>query len=809
MKISLQWLRDWIEHDFAAEQLADQLTMAGLEVSSITPIAPAFSGVVIGEVLEVIQHPDAERLHICKVKVDAKEPLSIVCGAANVRAGLKVPVAVIGAILPTDFKIKKAKLRGVESHGMICSAKELQLSEESQGIMELLENVPVGMDFSEYLKLNDQVLEVELTPNRGDCLSIMGMAREICAINNLPLKTPFLAERKSETNGEGCISVEVLAQEACPHYAGRMIKGINIKSQTPLWLKERLRRSSLQSINPVVDVANYVMLELGQPLHAFDVAKIDGSKIVVRYAQDSEKLVALGGTELNLSANTNNLVIADQNKAIALAGVIGGLDSAVSETTIDVFLESACFTPEKIGVCARSFGLQTDAAYRFERGVDPELQIFAIERATQLLLEIVGGEASEIVEVKNENFYPKRHAIEFKHNYLKKLLGYELEQQEIERILTSLSIQLRKNDEGWVCQAPTYRFDINIAEDLVEEVARLYGYDRLPEKEITASLNFIKKTEQSLADKKRQVGELVAAKGYSEAITYSFVDPKIQELLNPDRVALTLAKPISPEMSVMRTNLWTGLVKALQYNQNRSPRNLKHFNIIRLFEIGICFLPNADKIKNLVQNTMFAGVAMGHYPLQWAEKPRPIDFFDIKDDVLYVLCNMGYSKDKVIFKTKDHPALHPEQCASLEVCGREIGYVGRMHPSIQQSLDLILPVYLFEIDLSSLLLLPQHELKEISKFPAVERDLAFLVDNRIVWRQIEEKIREVGGELLQDVQSFDIYSSSKDMEVNKKSVAVRLYFQHLMRMLIDDEVNESIKRITLALERDLKATLRG
>lgn len=492
MKVSLQWLRDWVAYDFDAAKLAEQLSMAGLEVDNVATITPDFTGVIVGEVLEVMHHPDAERLHVCKVKIDTVEPLSIVCGAANVRAGLKVPVAVVGAVLPGNFKIKKAKLRGVESHGMICSAKELGLAEESQGILELSADIPAGIDFAEYLKLNDHVLEIELTPNRGDCLSIKGMAREICAINNLPLKIPFVINQESKNNFACDVAVEVLAQDACPHYVGRVIRGIDLKVKTPLWLAEYLHRSGLQSINPVVDIANYVMLELGQPLHAFDLAKINGSKVRVRYAQDQERFVGLDNIERNL--NANNLVIADQNQAIALAGIIGGLDSAVSEATTDIFLESAYFTPEKIGIYARNLGLQTDAAYRFERGVDPELQILAIERATQLLLEIVGGNASKIVEVKSEMFFPKREAVELKYSYLKKLLGYEVEQQEVERILTSLGIKLlQKSNEGCLYQAPSYRFDISIAEDLVEEVARIYGYDRLPEEAIIASLDIVKK----------------------------------------------------------------------------------------------------------------------------------------------------------------------------------------------------------------------------------------------------------------------------------------------------------------------------
>ena len=552
MKFSEQWLRSWTNPDVDRDTLVAKLSMVGLEVDSVTPVAGAFHGVVVGEILSAEQHPDADKLRVCQVS-NGSETFQVVCGAPNARPGIKVPFAMIGAELGDDFKIKKAKLRGVESFGMLCSAAELKTSEDHSGLLELAADAPVGMDVRKYLGLDDVVIEIGLTPNRGDCLSLAGLAREVGAIYGSDVQ-PVAIEPVAASHDD-TRPVELLAPQACPRYLGRVIRNVDLSRPTPLWMVERLRRSDIRSIDPAVDVTNYVMLELGQPMHAFDLAEIRGG-IRVRMAEEGEKLVLLDGQEATLTADT--LVIADHERPLAIAGVMGGEHSGVGAETRDLFLESAYFDPIALAGKARGYGLHTDASHRFERGVDFELARKAMERATALLLEIVGGVAGPVVEAVSEADLPKREAVTLRQERITQMLGLELEPALVERLLNSLGLTVSASGEGaWEVRVPSHRFDISLEVDLIEELGRLYGYDRLPVRYPQARL-----APQARSEARAELPalrRLLVARGYQEAITYSFIDPKLFALFNPEETPLVLANPISADMAAMRASLWPGL----------------------------------------------------------------------------------------------------------------------------------------------------------------------------------------------------------------------------------------------------------
>jgi phenylalanyl-tRNA synthetase beta chain len=794
MKISEQWLREWVNPPLDTQQLADQLTMAGLEIENVTPVAGKFDHVVIGKVIKAEQHPNADRLRVCQVDVGQPELLNIVCGAANVRADLKVAVAMIGAKLPGDFTIKESKLRGVLSQGMICSAKELEIEGDAEGIMELEEDAPIGRDFREWLRLDDQVLDVHVTPNRGDCLSVMGLAREIAALNH--------CERKADPDNKviptitDTVDIKVSAPEACPRYLGRVIRGINYKAQTPVEIKERLRRSGIRAIHPVVDITNYVLLELGQPMHAFDLAKLNGG-IEVRFAHEQEKIILLSEQEINLDKTT--LVIADQQQAQALAGVMGGLHSAVSATTADIFLESAFFNPLTVAGRARKYGLSTDGAYRFERGVDAELPRCAIERATELLLQIVGGKAGPIAEVKNENYLPKPTTIVFRKKRLERVLGTIIPEDKIDAILKNLGMQFEHQDiqNGiWKITAPSYRYDLTLEEDVIEELARIHGYQNIPAKKPQQSLHFLPQFEQSIS--MTRLRNILVDRGYHEAITYSFISPKLHSMIDPQRTGIALANPISADLSVMRSSLWPGLLNAAAYNQNRQQTR------VRLFETGLSFVPAKDDIK---QEAFLAGVIAGNaYPEQWGMAQRAVDFFDIKND-LETLFELTGQAVLFAFQKVEHPALHPGQCGAILYQGKQIGYVGALHPALLQSLELIGPVYLFELPLTVLTTAKLPQFQVFSKFPAVRRDISFWIDAQIPVQNILDLIRKSAGEWLYDVSLFDVYQDKK-MAVSKRSLALGLVWQHPDRTLVDTEVNEAMEKIIAALKQALAIELR-
>jgi phenylalanyl-tRNA synthetase beta chain len=792
MKFSEKWLREWVNPALDSNALVEKLTQAGLEVDAIEPVAGEFSGVVVGKVVSVQPHPDADKLRLTKVDVAADELLEIVCGASNVREGLKVPVAVIGSVLPGNFKIKKAKLRGIPSFGMLCSAKELGLAESADGLMELMGDAPVGTDFREYLDLDDVAIDVDLTPNRSDCLSIAGTAREVGVLTGVDL-TPVSIEAAT-VSSQAKFEVVVTNTQACPRYLGRIIENVNVKAETPLWMQEKLRRSGLRSLGPVVDVTNYVMLELGQPMHAFDLAKLSGS-ITVRSAQQGEKLALIDGQEVTI--NTDTLVIADDNGPLALAGIMGGDASSVSDATQNIFLESAFFTPVEIAGRARSYGLHTDSSHRFERGVDPELPRQAIERATALLIDIVGGNAGEVTEVLAEDALPKTQQITLRASRIKRVLGIELDKAQVEEQLTRLGLTVTDNgDATWTVSVPSFRFDIAIEVDLIEELGRLYGYDLLPKTRPQGTVLTSSITEKQLAVARLQ--SLLVDRGYQEAITYSFVDPTIQQhFLAEGETAITLANPISADLSDMRVSLWPGLVKALTYNLNRQ------HDRVRLFEVGRIYTGSADNVE---QQRYVGGILCGsRLTEQWAQKLQAIDFFDAKADVEALL---ACGKGEIEFIAESHIALHPGQSARIYKNGQAIGWLGAIHPKLHKSLGLDVVTYVFELALDDVLSAQVPEFEVLSKFPTNRRDLAIVVDRNITMGEIRHCLNSVDSDILKSIQLFDVYTGD-GVEDGKKSLAIAFYLQHSERTLNDEEVDALMQTIANRLEQDVNAVIRG
>ena len=792
MKFSESWLRQAVNPSISTEDLVAQVTMAGLEVDALESAAPEMSGVVVGEIVSVEQHPDADKLRVCQV-AGGGEIAQVVCGAPNARAGIKVPFATVGAKLPGDFKIKKAKLRGVESFGMLCAQTELQLGDDDDGLWELPIDASVGSDLIDYLELNDNIIEVDLTPNRGDCLSIRGLAREVGVLNKTAVTeqacTPVAAAIEDR------ISITLEAPEACARYVGRVIRNLDLGQPTPQWMQEKLRRSGVRSLGPAVDVTNYVLLELGQPMHAFDLSKVDGG-IVVRMGRD-EKVKLLDDSEVVV--DTQTLVIADNSKALAMAGIMGGDESAVGDDTTDILFESAWFNPLAIAGKARNYGKHTDSSHRFERGVDSELQVAAIERATALMLEICGGQAGPVVIEESAEHLPAPATIKLRDAHLAQQLGVVIGASEIDDILARLGLTfVARDDQGSTWVAPSWRFDIAIEQDLVEEVARIYGYNNLPTSTPTMALELQAKPErqQDLSIFRQQL----VASGYQEAVTYSFVDPELQTLVDPDTVGIALQNPISADMSVMRTSLWPGLLSTAIYNLNRQQ------NRVRIFEAGQCFVPGEN--GELTQNMALAGLICGsRTPSGWTASKDKVDFFDLKGDLESVLALTGLA-EQFSFTAAEHPALHPGQSAMLSRNGEQVGWIGQLHPRLQAQLDFSTPVYLFQVDVAKISASRLPKFNEVSKFPAVRRDLAFLVDGQIASADMMSEARNAAGEHLVDLMLFDVYQS-KDIDNKGKSLALGLTFQHASRTLTDEEINMSIDRVVKKLDNKFKAELRG
>lgn len=793
MKFSEQWLREWVSPQLNTQAIADQITMAGLEVDAVEAVAAAFSGVVVAEVLSKEKHPDADKLNVCTVNDGSGDPVQVVCGASNVEVGQKIPFAQVGGVLPGDFKIKKAKLRGVESRGMICSASELGLEEEtSPGIMVLPATATIGVDFREFMNLNDMTIEVDLTPNRGDCLSIKGLAREVGVLNRLPVNGPDIKAVVAEI--EDTFAIKLEAPQQCPRYMGRIIKGVNVKAETPLWMVERLRRSGVRSIDPVVDVTNYVMLELGQPLHAFDRDNLEGG-MLIRLANPGERLTLLDGSDIALRPET--LVIADHKGPLAMAGIMGGENSGVNANTQTIFLESAYFTPLAIAGQARSYGLHTDASHRFERGVDPGLTPAAVERATQLLIEICGGQAGPVVEALSDDDMPKERVIFLRSDRLEKALSKALEAADVTDILQRLGLDVSVQEDGWKVIAASWRFDLSIEEDLIEEVARVHGYNNLPVRRPAARLALRSADEAKLTQ--ARLRRQMVARGFQEAITYSFVAPELQAAILPDAVTPVLANPISADLSVMRASLFPGLVRAMEYNLNRQQTR------VRLFETGLVFNGELDALSQVPM--LGALVCGGREAEGWSGAKERVDFYDLKGDLESIL-SMGGDAEAWRFEPAEHPALHPGQSAQLLHNGEPAGWIGTMHPQVRATLGLKMDAVLFEVRLDALTQGQIPAFAPLSRFPEVRRDLAFILNDTTPVQALLDCAKQQAGEYLQDIKLFDVYAG-KGVAEGYKSIALGLTWQHPSRTLNDEEINQLVDSIVTQVRVKLDAELRG
>ena len=788
MELSENWLREWVDPPLDSERLASQLTMAGLEVGGSRAAAPALDGVVVAEVVAVEQHPDADKLSVCKVG-DGESEFSIVCGAPNVRAGLKVALARIGAKLP-GIKIKKSKIRGVASEGMLCSAAELELAESSAGILELPADAPPGMSIVDYLQLADTIIDIDLTPNRGDCLSIAGVAREVAAINSLPLPAAPVVDVDAVIDEEFPIALEAPAQ--CPRYVGRVIRGIDPLAETPLWMQEKLRRCGLRPLGPVVDVTNYVMMELGQPMHGFDFDKLEGG-IRVRLAEAGEKLVLLDQSEVECHADT--LLIADHAGGVALAGIMGGLDSSVQAETRNILLEAAHFTAHEMAGKARGFGMHTDASHRFERGVDAELPPRAMQRATELLVAIAGGEPGPLLDAVAAEHMPATPEVDLRYRQAKRLLGIDVAREEVADILQRLDMQVSGNDDGWRVVPPSYRFDINIEADLIEEVGRLIGYDNIPGTREASHIRMDSFSERQVGV--NRIRQVMVERGYYEAVTYSFVAPELQEILDPGQATLPLSNPISADMSVMRSRLLPGLVQALRHNLNRQQGR------VRLFETGLCFVPGDDglqQIPHIAAVITGSRVDEGLYAAH-----ENVDFFDIKGDLEALLALA--SGTEFSFRRSDNPIMHPGQGAELLHAGESIGFVGALHPAVLQKLDIGQPVFVFESRLTPLTQAQLPNFAELSRFPSIRRDISITVDNNVPVQELIDSIFSLKNEILQEVFVFDVYTG-KEVRNSRKSVALGLILQDFSRTLTDEDVDILQEKVLAQLKEHYNAVLR-
>ena len=788
MIISEQWLRTWVSPQVTTDALSHKLTMIGLEVDSIAGAAEAFSGVVVAQIIAAEQHPDADKLRVCTVNA-GDETVQIVCGAPNARAGLIAPLAKVGAVLPGDFKIKKAKLRGVESQGMLCAGAELTISEDNDGLMELPADAPIGADIREYLSLDDQVIELGLTPNRADCLSVRGIARDVAVAFDETLNETAIAPVESTIADTFPVAIEATAK--CPRYLGRVMKNVDLSRPTPDYMRERLERAGLRSIDAAVDVTNYVLLELGQPLHAFDLDQLNGG-IVVRECKPDEVLTLLDGTEQALEPGT--LVIADHTQPLALAGIMGGAGSGVSESTTNLFLESAFFTPELMAGRARSYGLHTDASHRYERGVDFQLQREAMERATQLFIDAVGGEAGPVTEVVSDADLPVNEAVLLREAQIEKLLGIKIDRVEVERILEGLGFWVVGHKQGWLCTAPSWRFDMGLEVDLIEELARLIGFDAIPSQPIKASLIpvGVPETRRAL----RMAKNDLVARGYFEAVTFSFVAPEVQSYFDPELSPIALKNPISADLAVMRTSLIPGLLKAIAHNASRQQSRVK------LFETGLKFMSG----EGTEQIPMVAIAVSGLRDLEgWSTDKTAADFFDVKGTLEGLLANLG---DRLTFEASVFPGLHDGQSAAILVDGKCVGRIGAVHPSVRKVMGIPANTVVAEVLQSVVNEVAMPAYDDISKYPETRRDLALVADKSAASAEVLSTIRKAAGSLLTKLDLFDVYEGAGLAE-GKKSLAIGLTFQDQSRTLDESEVSSAVDQVLDSLKEKLGIELRS
>ena len=790
MQLSEHWLREWVDPGLTLETLAEQLTQAGLEVEGVLPAAPEFSGVVVGKIVAIQPHPDAARLWICQVEAGQHGRFQVVCGAANAAVGMKAPFAMLGACLPGDKRIGRATLRGVESQGMLCSARELGLEEYgTEGLWPLTDDAPVGADIRAWLHLGQRALTLKLTPNRGDCLSVLGVARELAAINHLTLRRPAMPSVPAALPDVRSVSIE--DPRLCSVYSGRVVRHVRPDAKTPLWMQERLRLSGLRSLGPLVDVTNYVMLELGQPMHAFDLARLKGS-IHVRHARPGERLLLLDGRRVELMAD--DLLIADDSKPLALAGIMGGQDSSVSADTRDVFLEAAHFSPLAVAGRARQHGLHTDSSHRFERGVDPALPMLAMERATALLCEIAGGVPGPTCVAGHEPL-PRRVPVKLRSGRVQALLGVAPTREQVEDIFARLEIEAESAADGWLVLAPSHRFDLELEADFIEEIARLIGYEHLPE-----AMPVWPQRLRPLPEDRVPVARFkqrLVDRGYQEAITFSFIAEEEARVwgARPES-AMRLINPISEDLAVMRQSLWPSLSRVLVHNLRRQNKR------VRIFEVGSVYSLQHDEVKeeNLISGICYGGL----YPEQWAGGNALVGFHDLKSDVEALLNGCGAGLNA---QPSDHPALHPGRSLRLMLGERCVGHYGMLHPRLQTQFKLENPAGLFELKLGVIekSMLPKY--REIPQFPSIRRDLAVIVDEYIPMSDLLETVREAGGERLHAIFPFDVYQG-KGVEKGRKSVALGLIFQDDSRTLTDIEAETILQAVQAALKNNHGAILR-
>ena len=799
MRVSENWLREWVKLDASTDEIVHQLIMSGTELDAVEPVASAFTHVVVGQIKRIEQHPDADRLTVCQVDVGANEPIQIVTNA-KVAVEQRVPVAMIGANLPDEkgkpFKIKKSKLRGVLSQGMFCGAETLGMGDAGEGLLDIPEDAPLGVDLRDVLDLDDVILDLDATPNRADLLCVAGVARELGVIMQAPLT--HWQEEVLPVEHNDTFPVKISCDDLCQRYAGRILRGVDVKAETPDWMVEKLRRSGIRSLGPVVDVTNFVMLELGQPMHGFDFDKLHGG-VHVRRAQEGEKLLLLDGKEVTLRPDT--MVIADEKKALALAGIMGGNDSAVSDDTQNIYLESAFFVPDKIMGKARTYGLHTDSSHRFERGVSPDLQEKALERASNLIISICGGSAGPITdEITNEDLL-KRDPIYFERFRIKRHLGIEVDDERVEDIMTRLGCKVEAAENGWNITPPIFRFDLATPEDIVEEIARIYGYDNIPALLRPMQPRIALKPETQVREETLQ--NLLVAQGYQEAITYSFVPADTEALLSgmDKSEQIKLANPISEELSIMRSTLWSGLIPALDKNVKRQQSR------VRFFETGLTFQKTDDEENNnLIQRKKLAGVITGPlYAEQWNNESRLVDFYDLKGDVETLLAEVRGKQFE--FATSDHPALHPGQSANILLNNQLVGVLGALHPAVEAKLDLDQSVFVFELDLDLIAEKQLPSYAKLSPFPSVRRDLALLVNKDIDYASILKSVKSVGVEALVDSFVFDVYEG-EHVDSSQKSLALGLIFQDFSRTLEEEEISAHTENIMSTLKRDVGAVLR-
>ncbi|NIE57793.1 MULTISPECIES: phenylalanine--tRNA ligase subunit beta [unclassified Burkholderia] len=809
MQFPESWLRTFVDPQLTTDELSHALTMAGLEVESLSKAAPPTSKIVVGRVLEVVKHPDADKLNVCQVDAGTGATLNIVCGAPNVAPGIKVPVALVGAELPPaeeggkPFAIKLSKLRGVESQGMLCSARELKLSEDHSGLLVLPEDTPVGQDIRETLNLDDTIFEIKLTPNKADCLSVFGIARETAAITGAPLTPVDIRPVRVEL--DETLPVRIAAPDLCGRFSGRVIRGVNAHAKTPQWMIERLERSGQRSVSALVDISNYVMFELGRPSHVFDLDKIHGG-IEVRWGKRGESLKLLNGNTVELDETVG--VISDDRQVESLAGIMGGDSTAVTLDTTNIYLEAAFWWPDSIRGRARKYNFSTDAAHRFERGVDYATTVEHVERITQLILEICGGKASP-VDDQSVNL-PQRAPVKMRVSRANRIIGVQIGADEIASIFTRLGLPFEREDDAFLVTPPSHRFDIEIEEDLIEEVARIYGFEKIPARPpvATSEMRATNETRRSIHD----IRHALAARDYAETVNFSFVDAEWEQDFAGNDHPIRLLNPIASQLSVMRTTLFGSLISVLRHNLNRRADRVRVFEAGRVFLTDTAAKAGELTVEGYVQPKRVGALAYGPaLDEQWGTATRPVDFFDVKGDLEALL-----APATARFVKAEHPALHPGRSARIEVDGRAVGWIGELHPRLMQKYELPHAPVMFEVDADALIARALPAPTDVSKFPPVRRDIAVVVDQAVevqaLFDEMKKALAEEACRFVQKVVLFDEFraksNTSGGLAAHEKSLAFRVTLQDAAGTLQDEVVDQAIQTLVERMAR-AGARLRG